>query len=260
MDKDDDFKFNLARIREGIKANYIEKDEELRNRETYSNRITRENNAISIQYLQLNMRRTSPMYKQPTLKDYENVADSHLSMKDKLEADIKADIKRDFEERDVVNFHINLYFEDDPARAARAKEHIDHEGRAAFNEAGRKPLYQSFIHQISEEVRKERDEKLLQQSFDSVSKEQSIEKEEEPSSKAVSKEEGNEIDADQVEIPELEVHDFDTSEVGLNQHEDHYPSYLDNYPTEGEPLDFSKDNSSPSQSKDNSKSEPDITD
>jgi hypothetical protein len=257
MDKDD-FDFRLENLKNDIEGNYIEIDKKLRSSEKYSKRIYRENTVASQQYFGLSLRKTDSRYLQPTLEDYKNVDRAVKGIRDKLEADILADIQKEFDNKDIINFHVSRYFEDYPAAAERAKEHLFHENRAAFNEASQKSLSQIYVEQVGQKVRQEREEAVLKHSFDTAKEAPAKDQAQEVAKEMPDNKETPEQKVEQVDVPELEVHDFDPNEYLGQDYQDHYPIAYDNAPKDGEPLDFSKDFSDSSSSKGPKDPGPDI--
>ncbi len=165
MDKET-FKYNMNALIDSISADYNTVDEELR-KGKYAERISSENTATALNYYQLSLAKRDPILPDPTQKDYENTAAAIQVRKDKLEADILEDIQKEFNEKDLIEKHLDAYFYDEPSKE-KAREHLFHPARAAFNEKSEKTVSQVFVEQVSQKAREEKDQRLLQEFKDSV--------------------------------------------------------------------------------------------
>ncbi|MEL6930804.1 MAG: hypothetical protein AAFO95_19555 [Cyanobacteria bacterium J06600_6] len=188
---EEDFKNSLRDARDGIAADYETIDLSLRDGK-YMARITKNEQATFWNYEHLRRRKVSPNFPDPTAQDYRAVQDGIKKREEKLEADIINDIEKEFEEKGLIDHHLDAYFYDGPSKE-RAKKHLYHPVRTAFNEKSKKPLTRIFLEQVREGLNEKRKEAIskeeTEQSLIKNSKENTDKaKTSRPNSEGVSKE------------------------------------------------------------------------
>ncbi len=243
MDKKD-FKNNLKSLRDQIEEDFKNIDKTLRNGK-YRERINKENQAATLNYYQLTLQKRDPVLPDPTLQDYENTADVIQVRKDQLDSEIMKDIKKEFEDKNLIEQHIDQYFYDQLSKD-KAREHIFHPAKTAFNEGSKKSVSRNFIEQVQQKVQNEKDDSILRDAFGKNRLDKQINPKVHNQDVTNNSLNTPAISNDSLDdIPELETHEINSNEVVQIHNEDHYPITFDNPPPEGEPLDFS-DNNSPS--------------